>query len=87
MKTMSKKADQVISDHIVVDALLIGAKAIIALSDEEISQKYARQERNLTKDRANTLREASLEVIRPVVEAVAQRGGIDDYKFPIVKHK
>jgi hypothetical protein len=81
---MSKKTDRVISDHIVVDALLIGAKTIINLSDEEIGQKYARQERNITKDRADTIREIALDIIRPVIDAVAQRGGID-YEFPTVK--
>ena len=79
-----KGTDRVISDHIVVNALLLGAQFIVDLDDETIAKKYARQDKNITKERANIFREVSLEVIRPVVEAVAKRGGVD-YKFPKVK--
>ena len=84
VRSKGKGTDRVISDRIVVNALLLGAQAIVDLSDEEIAKKYARQEQKITRERANTLRQASLDVIQPVIEAVAQRGGID-YKLPQVK--
>jgi len=73
---VGKKTDRVISDHMVVDALIMGANAISNMSDEDIARDYARQGK-ITKARATELRKGALEMIRPVVEAIAQRGGID----------
>lgn len=72
--------DKMVVDHMVVDALLMGAKAVSNLSDEDIANDYARQEK-ITPKRAKILRESALELIRPVVDAVAKRGYID-YDWP-----
>jgi len=73
---MGRKTDQVIADHVVVDALLMGAKSITNMSNADIARDYARQEK-ITRVRAEAIREDALKLIHPVVEAIAKRGGVD----------
>jgi len=80
---MSKNTDRIIADHVVTDVLIMAAQAVLNLSDEDIAKDYARQTK-IGKVRVKNIKEMSLDTIRPVVEAVAQRGGID-FKFPEVK--
>jgi len=77
---MGKKTDRIIADHMVVEALLMGAKAIVNMSDQDIAVDYARQPK-LGKMRASSLRQLSLETIKPIVEGFAKRAHID-YEFP-----
>ena len=72
--------DKLAVDHIVVDALLMSAKAVANLSDEDIARDYARKEK-LTKKRAALIRGAALELLHPVVDAVAKRAYVE-YEWP-----
>jgi len=80
---MSKNTDRIIADHVVTDVLIMAAQAVLNLSDEDMAKDYARQNK-IGKVRVHNIKEMSLDTIRPVVEAVAKRGGID-FHFPEVK--
>jgi len=77
---MGKHTDRIIADHMVVDALIMGAKMISNLSNEDIAKDYARQGK-MGKMRAESLRKLALEMIHPIVDGFATRAHID-YTFP-----
>lgn len=77
---MGKNTDRIVADHMVVDAIIMGARAIANMSDQDIAQDYARQSK-MGKMRAASLRKLALEMLHPIADGFATRAHID-YTFP-----